>query len=189
MLTTIALMLVSVTAVSLVAALRINEARREAEHNLARADASAAENERRAYIGRLRIAADAIKRAEFAQAPRQLTAAYGTDGKLCGFDWAYLWNEAKETRWLDAPGPSGKPERMYDLRFTPDGRWLIGGQISGKIFVWDGHTGQFVHEIPAHSSCANAFSFTPDSKIMASASCDKTVKLWDTATWQQIGVA
>ncbi len=187
LLATIALMLCGVTAVSLVAALRINEARDQAEQSLTRANASAAENERLAYIGRLRIASDAIKRSHFDEARAQLTAAYGTDGNLAGFDWAYLWGEVTKTRWLDAPGAEGKRQRMYQLQFTADGRWLVGGQESGKIFIWDAHTGRLVHEIQAHTSCANAFSFTPDGQIMASASCDKTVKLWDTKSWQQIG--
>ena len=183
----IALLLVAVSTVSTVAALRVNQSRREAESNLARADANAADNEFLVYVSRLRIAAEAIKRADHGEARRQLTAAYGRDGKFCGFDWRYLWAEAAEPRWLDAPGPDGKPQRMYAVRFTPDGRSLIGGQESGKVFVWDVHSRQLVREIQGHTSCANTFSFTPDGRIMASASCDKTVKLWDTATWQQIG--
>ncbi len=189
MLATIGLLFVGVSTVSTIAALRVNQARREAENNLARADAKTADNEFLVYVSRLRIAADAIKRGDHGEARRQLMAAYGQDGKICGFDWRYLWAEAAGPHWLDAPGPDGKPQRMYHVRFTPDGRWLVGGQASGKVFVWDAHSRQLVREIQAHSECANTFSFTPDGRIMASASCDKTVKLWDTTTWQQIEAA
>ncbi len=159
MLATVALLLASITAISVVSAWRVNEARNAAESNLARADASAAKNERLAYIGRLRIAADAIKRADFGEARRQLTAARGTDGKLGGFEWAYLSHVATETRWLNAPGSGGRSQSMYQVRFTTDGRCLVGGQASGKIFIWDAHSGQLVRDFQAHSSCVNAFSF------------------------------
>ena len=44
-----------------------------------------------------------------------------------------------------------------------------------------------MREIQADAACLNFVSFTPDGTLMATASCDKAVKLWDTTTWEPIG--
>ena len=88
---------------------------------------------------------------------------------------------------VSVPSSDAKAQRMFELCFSPNGRWLIGGRETGIIYVWDPLSGALMHELHAHSSCTNAVTFTPDGTIMASASCDKTVKLWDTSTWEPIG--
>ena len=42
---------------------------------------------------------------------------------------------------LHVPAAESKSERMYDVRFSPDGRWLVAGQITGKLFVWNAQSG------------------------------------------------
>jgi WD40 repeat protein len=48
-------------------------------------------------------------------------------------------------------------------------------------------TGQQIQQLEAYDQCIGAISFSPDSKQLASASSDGTVRLWDSITGKQIG--
>jgi WD40 repeat protein len=70
------------------------------------------------------------------------------------------------------------------IAFSPDGKLVAacGGLGSGTTQVWDRDTGRKVvaPTIPGH-----AIRFSPDGTLLAVGS-DKTVRLWDVATWQEL---
>ncbi|WP_375496795.1 helix-hairpin-helix domain-containing protein [uncultured Nostoc sp.] len=47
-------------------------------------------------------------------------------------------------------------------------------------------TGGQIHTLQGHSNSVNSVAFSPDGKILASGSDDKTIKLWDLATGREI---
>jgi WD40 repeat protein len=71
---------------------------------------------------------------------------------------------------------------------SPDDRWLVGRSArSGNLSVWDTASGEVVASIKGFESGSNSRDlavFSPDSALLAVATNQWEVKLWDTANWQ-----
>ncbi|RYN21505.1 Vegetative incompatibility protein [Alternaria arborescens] len=89
------------------------------------------------------------------------------------------------------------------LAFSPDGKTLASGFWTGFIKTWDTGSGRLLQTLSSHFSSAdrgrvqsrgwvgagprlrvsvNALAFSPDSKMLASGSDDKTAKLWNASS-------
>ena len=88
-----------------------------------------------------------------------------------------------------------------DVAFSPDGRLLAtaggGGHETIQIFVvsgsgdnqawlWDPATGEQLRTLTGHTGAVYGVAFSPDGRLLATASRDKTVLLWDPATGEQL---
>ncbi|MFX1411983.1 MAG: WD40 repeat domain-containing protein [Promethearchaeota archaeon] len=71
----------------------------------------------------------------------------------------------------------------HDVLFSPDGQELVIATIEDvEIKFWDLATGQVVKEFPEHSRGPYQITFSPDGSLLASASDDGTLRLWDMET-------
>jgi len=66
------------------------------------------------------------------------------------------------------------------VRFSPDGSLLASAGYGGKIFLYDGKTGELVREIgsPAHGGGVYGLCWSKDGQQLMSASGDKRVCVW-----------
>ena len=58
--------------------------------------------------------------------------------------------------------------------------------MSHKIHLWSAETPELQKELPGHPIGIASLTFTPDGKKFASAGFDRTLKLWDVATGEEL---
>lgn len=86
----------------------------------------------------------------------------------------------------DYKGPSRFTGRKALITFSPNGRLVAMSGAKRTITVWDTETGALKATLKGGSEGFSGFSFSPDGQFAATRDFyDKSVKLWDTSTWQE----
>ena len=81
---------------------------------------------------------------------------------------------------------------VNDVSIRPDRQMIASASSDKTVKIWDGK-GQPIKTLPEHNGQVIAVSFSPDNKLLASlssdnASPDKTIRLWKTSTFEELGV-
>ena len=90
-------------------------------------------------------------------------------------DGALLIDATGATTRLAAPAL-----QVITIAFSPDGRTLAGGDLSGRIWVWDVPSARLIAELRGHESRVSGLAFRGDGELV-SGSWDTTVRRWDLA--------
>jgi WD40 repeat protein/predicted Ser/Thr protein kinase len=84
----------------------------------------------------------------------------------------------------------GHQDIIHALAFDPKGAWLASS-AAGKdmtIRIWELSRTKPLRRLEGHTNGVHALAVSRDGKWLASGSSDGTVRLWDTATWEQAAV-
>ena len=96
-------------------------------------------------------------------------AAWSMDGDI----WIYDADTGRRARTL-----KGQPKKWgMALAWSPDGKTLAAARSA--ISLWDVESGKTVKTLEGHQDFVRALTFSPDGRRLASASMDKSVKVWN----------
>ena len=89
-----------------------------------------------------------------------------------------IWHAARGTRVIK--GFQSLPH-SYDLQLSPDGRRIALGNTSDAL-VLSADSGRPVSELMKHESHILQFEFSPNGRELATASFDRTARVWESET-------
>src|SRR5262249_36629929 len=91
---------------------------------------------------------------------------------------------------LSLPGDGHRPSRGA---YSADANRLAvlggsGNRRDAKIKLWDMTEKPRARLLHGHTSVLHSLAFSPDGRLLATASMDRTARLWDTATGKELHV-
>ena len=72
------------------------------------------------------------------------------------------------------------------ITFSPNGHWLTTSQEPNICRIWNAPSGALHKKLRGHTTYLNAAAFSPTSTRIATASDDKTVRIWDVETGESL---
>ncbi len=132
------------------------------------------------YVGNIQLAWEAWSRSLLGEMKRNLENCIPNEGEtdLRSWEWRYLWGLCHEVP--ETIGRHNGP--AYNIRFSPDESIPATCGRDG-VRLWDARSLKQLRHLAVHYADVNTVSFSPDGKLLATASDDCRVKIWDTENW------
>ena len=125
------------------------------------------------------------------------SVAISSDGKrIVSGSWdrtVKVWDAATGKEMLTLKGHTGN---VNCVAISRDGKRIVSGsggapdrsgrQLFGELKVWDANSGNVFRNLKGHSARVWSVAISPDGKRIVSGSDDRTVKLWDAGTGQEL---
>jgi WD40 repeat protein len=108
-------------------------------------------------------------------------ASGGADGIVRIWDTRDIAGEPRE---LSRHGPVRRVMFLPDGRLVSAGGGLFGSEL-GEVKIWDLSTGHAL-DLRGHTSRVECLTYSPDGRRLATGSNDRTIKLWDTTTGEEV---
>ena len=110
--------------------------------------------------------------------------AFSPDGELvatCDEQEIKIWStdSRRQSTLIKTSAPIG------NLRFTPDGKLLIGTthqaapEKQGRVYVWNVDGGRLVQELAGHKGPINGLALSADGQMVLTSSMDMSIRLWN----------
>jgi WD40 repeat protein len=107
------------------------------------------------------------------------SVVFSQDGALLlsgGDQTLKLWDARNGRLIRTFNGPSAGVE---SVDFSPDGRFVVSGDLDHAVRLWDAATGQLLQTFHGHEDQVDTVRFSHDGSKIASGGIDKTIRLWD----------
>jgi WD40 repeat protein len=90
----------------------------------------------------------------------------------------YLGLYTADTGNLIRRVPAAQPSHEAHCRFSPDCKAYAVGDAAGRVIAYDTTSGKELHRF-RHAGTVDDLSFSPDGRVLAAASGDAPVYLWN----------
>jgi WD40 repeat protein/uncharacterized caspase-like protein len=87
--------------------------------------------------------------------------------------------------WADALRPYVEG-LVLSVAFSPDGRYLLTGEVDNTVGLWEVGTGREVRRFVGHTGAVRSVAFSPDGRWVLTGSKDQTARLWEVGTGREV---